>query len=99
MRRSVWVAGLQHYRNLQFFRPSDRIIVAATKHSIGRLKRYDRITDPYDGTAAQFNREFNVITGLVNLHLLWDHVRKEAPPGEWKTSVDWERARLTAPVK
>ena len=43
---------------------SERVLV---EHSIGRLKRYDRITDPYDGTAAQFNREFNVITGLVNL--------------------------------
>ena len=75
---------------------SERVLV---EHSIGRLKRYDRITDPYDGTAAQFNREFNVITGLVNLNLLWDHVRKEAPPGEWKTSVDWEQARSRAPVK
>ena len=75
---------------------SERVLV---EHSIGRLKRYDRITDPYDGTAAQFNREFNVITGLVNLNLLWDHVRKEAPPGEWKTSVDWKRARSRAPVK
>ena len=55
---------------------SERVLV---EHSIGRLKRYDRITDPYDGTAAQFNREFNVITGLVNLNLLWDHVRKEGP--------------------
>ena len=75
---------------------SERVLV---EHSIGRLKRYDRITDPYDGTAAQFNREFNVITGLVNLNLLWDHVRKKAPPGEWKTSVDWKRARSRAPVK
>ena len=77
--------------------------ITVVEHSIGRLKRYDRITDPYDGTAAQFNREFNVITGLVNLHLLWDHVRKKpdpvAPPGEWKTSVDWKRARSRAPVK
>ena len=75
---------------------SERVLV---EHSIGRLKRYDRITDPYDGTAAQFNREFNVITGLVNLNLLWDHVRKKAPPEEWKTSVDWKRARSRAPVK
>ena len=74
---------------------SERVLV---EHSICRLKRYDRITDPYDGTAAQFNREFNVITGLVNLHLLWDCVRKEAPPGEWKTSVDWGPARSRAPV-
>ena len=64
------------------------------EHSICRLKRYSRITDPYDGTAAQFNREFNVITGLANLNLLWDHVRKEAPPGQWQTSVDWDRALL-----
>ena len=64
-------------------------MIGAIEHSIGRLKRYDHITDPYDGTTAQFNREFNAITGLVNLHLLWDHVRKEPPPpGEWKTSVD-----------
>ena len=75
---------------------SERVLV---EHSIGRLKRYDRITDPYGGTAAQFNREFNVITGLVNPNLLWDHVRKEAPPGEWKTLVDWKRARSMAPVK
>ena len=30
LRRSVWVTGLQHYRNLQFFWPGDRIIVATT---------------------------------------------------------------------
>ena len=40
------------------------------EHSIGRLKRYARLADPYDGTISQFNYEFNVITGLVNLHLL-----------------------------
>ena len=32
LRRSVWITGLQHYRNLQFFWPGDRIIVAATRH-------------------------------------------------------------------
>ena len=75
---------------------STRVLV---EHSICRLKRYSRITDPYDGTAAQFNREFNVITGLANLNLLWDHVRKEAPPGQWQTSVDWDRASSRAPVR
>ena len=39
------------------------------------------------------------VLALGPLHLLWDHVRKEAPPGEWKTSVDWEQARSMAPVK
>ena len=28
--RSVWITGSRHYRNLQFFWPGDRIIVAAT---------------------------------------------------------------------
>ena len=76
---------------------STRVLV---EHSIGRLKRYARLTDPYDGTAAQFNREFNVITGLANLNLLWDHVRKgPPPPGQWRTSVDWDRASSRVPVR
>ena len=32
LRRPVWVTGLQHYRNLQFFWPGDRIIVVTTTH-------------------------------------------------------------------
>ena len=76
---------------------STRVLV---EHTIGRLKRYARLTDPYDGNAAGFNREFNVITGLVNLNLLWDCMEKgPPPPGQWKTSVDWDRACSQAPVK
>ena len=60
------------------------------KHSIGRIKRYARITDPYDGVIGQFNREFNVITGLVNLDLLWDRIDKGPPsPDRCRTSIDW----------
>ena len=60
------------------------------KHSIGRIKRYARMTDPYDGTIDEFNMEFNVITGLVNLHLLWDRIDKGQPPsGRWGTRMDW----------
>ena len=63
------------------------------EHSIGRLKRYARLADPYDGTISQFNYEFNVITGLVNLHLLWDRIDKGPPsPGGWGTSIDWSGA-------
>ena len=63
------------------------------EHSIGRLKRYARLADPYDGTISQFNHEFNVITGLVNLHLLWDKIDKGPPsPGGWRTSIDWSGA-------
>ena len=66
---------------------SEKILI---EHPIGRLKRYARISDPYDGTAAQFDREFNVIIRLVNLHL-WDYIRKKTPPRQQQTSVDWER--------
>ena len=60
------------------------------EHSIGRIKHYARMTDPYDGTIGQFNREFNVITGLVNLHLLWDKIDKGPPPPDmWGTSINW----------
>ena len=63
------------------------------EHSIGRLKRYARLADPYDGTISQFNYEFNVITGLVNLRLLWDKIDKGPPlPGGWGTSIDWSGA-------
>ena len=63
------------------------------EHSIGRLKRYARLADPYDGTISQLNHEFNVITGLVNLRLLWDKIDKGPPsPGRWGTSIDWSGA-------
>ena len=66
---------------------STRVLV---EHSIEKVKRYARLTDPYDGTIGPFNREFNVITGLVNLHLLWDRIDKSPPsPDRWGTSIDW----------
>ena len=66
---------------------STRVLV---EHSIGRIKRYARLTDPYDGAIGQFNREFNVITGLVNLHLLWNRIDKSPPsPDRWGTLIDW----------
>ena len=66
---------------------STRVLV---EHSIGRIKRYARLTDPYDGAIGEFNREFNVITGLVNLHLLWDKIDKSPPsPDRWGTLIDW----------
>ena len=60
------------------------------EHSIGRVKCYARLTDPYDGTIGLFNQKFNVITGLVNLHLLWDRIDKAPPsPDRWGMSIDW----------
>ena len=38
----------------------------------------------------QFSDEFNVITGLVNLCLLWDKIdRGPPPPGRRETAIDW----------
>ena len=63
------------------------------EHSIGRLRRYARLADQYDGTISRFNHEFNVITGLVNLRLPWDRIDKGPPsPGRWGTSIDWSGA-------
>ena len=63
------------------------------EHAIGRLKRYDRIVDPYDGTISEFNDELNVITGLANLDRLWDKIdRGPPPPGRWETVIDWSGA-------
>ena len=68
---------------------STRVLV---EHSIGRLKRYARLTDPYDGTTSQFNQEFNVITGLVNLHLLWDRIDKGPPsPEKPGATICWDK--------
>ena len=63
------------------------------EHSIGRHKRYARLADPYYGTIGLFNYEFNVITGLVSLHLLWDRIDKGSSLlGRWGTSIDWNGA-------
>ena len=52
------------------------------------LKRYARLTDLYDETVGRFNYEFNVITGLVNLDLLWNGIDKGPPPGKWRAVID-----------
>ena len=67
------------------------------ERSIGRLKRYARLADPYDNTIGLFNCEFNVITGLVNLHLLWDRIDKgPLSPGRWEIVIDWNGTILSA---
>ena len=38
--------------------------------SIGRIKQYARMTEPYGGTENELNCEMNVVAGLVNLHLM-----------------------------
>ena len=42
----------------------------------GRMKRYKRMADPYDGTYSELNNDLNVAAGLVNLHLMYGDVRR-----------------------
>ena len=36
------------------------------ENSIGRIKQYARMTEPYGGTEDELNAELNVVAGLVN---------------------------------
>ena len=40
------------------------------ENSIGRIKQYARMTEPYGGTEDELNAELNIVAGLVNLHLM-----------------------------
>ncbi len=51
-----------------------RIIV---EHATGHIRQYRLMCIPYDGTAGEFDRELDVITGLVNFKILWDRRRKK----------------------
>ncbi len=45
-------------------------IKVTVENSIGRIKQYARMTEPYGGTEDELNCEMNVVAGLVNLHLM-----------------------------
>jgi len=47
------------------------------EHSIGRIKQYRRMAGTYEGTAEEFDLEMDVVTGLVNLKMLWDRRRRK----------------------
>ncbi len=45
------------------------------EHTIGDMKTYARMVDAYDGTLEEFETEFSVVTGLVNLRTMWKKIR------------------------
>ena len=45
-------------------------IRVTVENSIGRIKQYSRMTEPYGGTEEELNAEINIVSGLVNLHLM-----------------------------
>ena len=62
---------------------SGRIIVGP---AIERIKHWDIMKGPYEGTIDDFTRELSVTTGLANLHLLWDPKKKASQDGFLKNS-------------
>lgn len=51
-----------------------RIVV---EHAIGMIKRYRITTRPFCGTPEELNDELNIISGLVNLSLDWNRIKRE----------------------
>ena len=51
-----------------------RVVV---EHAIGMIKRYRVTTRPFWGTPEELNDEISIISGLVNLNLDWDKIKKE----------------------
>lgn len=52
----------------------------SVKHVIGDIKRYAFMRKRYHGIPDQFNDEFNVVTGLVNLKRMWDGIKSKEYP-------------------
>ncbi len=46
-------------------------VISRVEHTVGVMKTYARMVDVYDGTLEEFETEFNVVTGIVNLHAMW----------------------------
>ena len=42
------------------------------EHTIGKIKQYEIMRKQYRGTPEEFNKELNVITGLVNFKTTWN---------------------------
>ena len=77
--RSQGKASLQRKQKAQNRRISSKRVTV--EHAIGRIKQYKRMRDPYDGTAEEFDREFQVTAGLANFRLLWDKRNKKLMHG------------------
>ncbi len=45
-------------------------IRARVEHTIGDMKTYAGMVDAYDGTLEEFETEFSVVTGIVNLRTM-----------------------------
>ena len=56
---------------------SDRSLV---ERVIGRLKRWEVLSGIFRGSASELNRQFEILSGVVNMDILWPEIeRTEAP--------------------
>ena len=42
----------------------------AVENSVGRIKQYAKMTEPYGSMEDDLNAELNIVAGFVNLHLM-----------------------------
>lgn len=47
---------------------------------IGRLKRWNNVVGPFLGTASELNLQFEIITGVVNMGILWHEIQRDHGP-------------------
>ena len=47
---------------------------------IGRLKRWEILSGVYKGTASSLNRQFEILSGVVNLEILWPEIEQNEGP-------------------
>ncbi len=50
------------------------------EHCIGRMKKYNILKGQFGGTKEELNEEINIITGLVNLHLMYPQIKRGTEP-------------------
>ena len=42
----------------------------AAENSVGKIKQYAKMTEPYGSMEDELNAELNIVADLVNLHLM-----------------------------
>ena len=48
------------------------------EHGIGECKRFEILQHPFRGPNEKYRKQLNIMSGLANLNLLWDIIRKDA---------------------
>ena len=65
----------QYDRNMRI--SSERSLI---ERMIGRLKRWEILSGTYRGTASSLNQQFEILSGVVNLEILWPEIERNEGP-------------------